>query len=286
MLIVELNGGLGNQMFQYALYKKLLSMNKEVYLYDAILTKKLNNPSSVKIFDVFDLDDKICDKHECYVRADVRRDIFSRLRRRIFGKRKFRTNYIETDFDNNYDMKIFNLNDAYIQGYWQSELYFREIKDKIRKEFSFSYIDMCEIGDILNKIDNTNSVSIHVRRGDYVGNPIYSGICTKEYYEKAICKIYDRISEPFFFIFSDDIEYVKGLFRNKNFYIVNKFNGMEAHYDMFLMSKCQHNILANSSFSWWGAWLNDHKDKMVISPKRWANTIELRHTPCKDWIRI
>lgn len=286
MVIIKINGGLGNQMFQYALFLKLRSLGKEVYLDDEIIVDKLNNTKALKINDVFDLDYPLCSKRDCNRMADVSIDYLSRIRRRIFGKRLHEdTYYCEKDLDNNYEEEIYSLDNKYLDGCWQTEKYFESIRKTVLDAYTFN-IDGSEINDYLSLISSTNSVSLHVRRGDYVNNSIYEGICTEEYYDNAIEYIKKHVNNPKFFIFSDDIEYVKNKYHGVNYVIVEGFDNSKSHYDMFLMSMCKHNIVANSSFSWWGAWLNQNAEKIVVCPHKWGNRAEYRYTPCESWVKI
>ena len=132
-----------------------------------------------------------------------------------------------------------------------------------------------QILEILNEIENSNSISIHIRRGDYMSPEnynMYGCIATPTYYKKAIKVIEEKVENPTFFVFSNDMDWVKKNIQinSRVFYIdINSGNG--SYKDMQLMSNCKHNIIANSSFSWWGAWLNENKNKIVIAPKKWIN---------------
>lgn len=285
MIIVAIKGGLGNQMFQFALYLKYKAMGKEVYIDDQIFTSGLNDPKALKICDVFSLDYQMCSKRLSHQMADADISILHRIRRKFFGKKELCTHYIENDLDNNYHPEILEFNNMYLDGFWQSEKYFEDIKDEIFKNYMFS-IEEHEMKKYLSGIRNTNSVSIHIRRGDYIGNSGYDEICTESYYKKAISYIKKNIDNPVFYIFSDDVEYVKEKYRNENMVIIDQYSGAKSHYDMYLMTQCKHNIVANSSFSWWGAWLNQNEDKIIVCPKRWSPKWELKHTICEDWIRL
>lgn len=286
MLIIKINGGLGNQMFQYALFLKLKSLGKEVYLDDEIIVNKLNDTRALKINEVFKLHYPLCSKQERDSMADVSINLFSRLRRKVFGKRQcLSTYYAETDFYNNYHEEVYYLENKYLDGFWQSEKYFLDIRKDVLDCYTF-YLNREAIKEILDPILLSNSVSIHVRRGDYVNNSIYEGVCTDDYYNKAIDYIKKQVDNPRFYIFSDDKEYVKSRFIGNEFEIVDGFKGNKAHYDMFLMSKCKHNIVANSSFSWWGAWLNQNMGKIVVCPRKWGKNGKLKYTPCDSWVKI
>lgn len=170
--------------------------------------------------------------------------------------------------------QMLHLNDnSYVCGYWQSEKYFAEIANEIRIEFSFKLPLSDKNADLVKKISSKDSVSLHVRRNDFVNISKIAtvhGLCSMKYYKSAIKYISDRVKEPHIFIFSDDPIWVKN---NLNLDcpcdFIDHNRGAESYNDMRLMSLCKHNIIANSSFSWWGAWLNPNPDKIVIAPKRW-----------------
>ena len=165
--------------------------------------------------------------------------------------------------------------DCYLTGYWQSEKYFQQASLAIRADFTFRHPLEKHNAEIARKIGQVNSVSLHVRRGDYASNPetnVTHGLCSLEYYQAAIRHVSDRVKQPYFFIFSDDIDWVKDNLETEfpGQYIDHN-QGAESYNDMHLMSLCRHHIIANSSFSWWGAWLNPRQDKVVVAPSRWFN---------------
>ena len=163
--------------------------------------------------------------------------------------------------------------DSYLSGYWQSEKYFSDAAEVIRSDFTFKMPFAPSNAELAEQILGVNAISLHVRRGDYANNPQTTanhGLCSLDYYGSAIQHVVERIEQPSFFIFSDDPVWVK-----KNLKIdfpcryVDHNQGADSYNDMRLMSMCRHHIIANSSFSWWGAWLNPHNEKMVIAPRRW-----------------
>lgn len=187
---------------------------------------------------------------------------------------------------------IFSLNldeDYYLDGYWQDLRYFEE-EHKVKDYFKFRELDSRN-KKICGQIKNHNSISIHIRRGDYVKNSLYEGICTLDYYKKAIDYIKKRVEEPHFYVFSNDIRWSReniGLKENEVDYIDWNVD-VDSYKDMQLMSYCKHNIIANSSFSWWGAFLNRNSKKIVISPKIWNNlrSEESSNMLIRDeWIKI
>jgi hypothetical protein len=285
MLVVGINGGLGNQMFQYALYLKLKSLGKDVCIDDEILVSKLNNTKALKIFDVFDLHYKQCDKRTLKKLADVSMNPISRIRRKLFGARDYKDTLYKEVLDNAYHPEIFDFDNMYLKGCWQSEKYFDDIRDVIIQNFTFN-IPRNEIESVLGQIENSNSVSIHLRRGDYVGNAVYENICNEDYYRKSIDYIREHVENPRFFVFSDDPDYARQQYPGDDFVVVDSFSGDRSHYDMYLMTQCKHNIVANSSFSWWGAWLGQNEDKIVVCPGKWGNSYGLEHTPCENWVKV
>jgi hypothetical protein len=181
---------------------------------------------------------------------------------------------------------------VYFSGYWQTELYFEEIESVIKKTFEFNkkLISIKNI-ETIKEINKVQSVSLHVRRGDYVSDPgaklVHGGICTIYYYKRAIQTIQSIVKgNIFFYIFTDDIEWVKNNLISNKMIIVDWNRGDESWQDMMLMSRCKHNIIANSSFSWWGAWLNTNKEKIVIAPEKWFNTMPAFDIIPENWIRI
>ncbi|WP_181280598.1 alpha-1,2-fucosyltransferase [Aphanothece hegewaldii] len=189
-------------------------------------------------------------------------------------KKSSNTVYKETAF--NFDSVILEAsNNSYLQGYWQSDKYFEDIEDVLRREFTFKYPQDHKNREISQLIQDTVSVSLHIRRTDYVTNPsayAVHGVCDLDYYERCINYIAEKINNPYFFIFSDDPDWAKENIKiNFPTIIIAHNNASKNYEDLRLMSQCQHNIIANSTFSWWGAWLNDNPDKIVCTPRQWFN---------------
>ena len=176
----------------------------------------------------------------------------------------------------------------YFDGYWQDERYFAACREKVLKAFTFPAFKCAENLSLLEKLDE-NSVSLHVRRGDYIGNNLYQGICDLDYYRTAIEKMCSYVTPSLFCVFSNDIEWCREhleQYINAPVVYVTWNTGAESYRDMQLMSCCAHNIIANSSFSWWGAWLNQNSDKVVIAPKKWLNMEECHFALPASWIKI
>lgn len=163
--------------------------------------------------------------------------------------------------------------DCYLSGYWQSEKYFAAVDAQIRADFTFRQPLNGQNAELARQMEMVNSVSLHVRRGDYASNPKTTathGVCSLDYYRGAIRHVGERVQQPQFYIFSDEIEWVKSnLDVGFPCVYVQHNTGAGSYNDMRLMSLCQHHIIANSSFSWWGAWLNASPNKIVVAPKKW-----------------
>ena len=270
MIIVKIKGGLGNQMFQYAFGKSLsIKNNDELKLDIEGLQSTTTETKRSYTLDKFNIDSKIAEGGEI-LKLKYPLGILSKIIRFIKAK-VFRKFYIGF-----YKEVLEIKGDAYLDGYYQSPKYFEKIDEIIRHDLSLKNILDGKAGIFKEKIDeNDNAVSIHIRRGDYVQdkkiNSVH-GTCDQEYYNEAIKIIKERIDSPAFFVFSDDIDWVKN---NMNFTdsIFVSDPEIKDYEELILMSRCKHNIIANSTFSWWGAWLNANPNKIVIAPKQW-NTFD------------
>lgn len=190
-----------------------------------------------------------------------------------------------------YDKKLLKSRDYYCyDGYFQNEKYFATIRDDILKAFTLKTPIDEKNQAILEVVKNTNSVSLHVRRGDYVtleSANKFHGTCSLEYYQKAIEYVEKYVKNPHFFLFSDDIEWVVKNLKIEHPCTIVDFNQEKDYFDLNLMKHCKHNIVANSSFSWWGAWLNNNPQKIVIAPKKWiAKKMETCDIIPKEWIKL
>lgn len=291
MIIVNLTGGLGNQMFQYALGRHLAIKHKTTLKYH--FTNALFNTSRKFALDVFNIQATEASKRDLKKLGVFSNRIFNRIFYLIDERLHFQPNqHIITEHKHFiFDPNILKLpNDIYLQGFWQNELYFRNITDIIKRDFTLKTNLDNKNSRILKVIRNTNSISIHVRRGDYVYNKSNwkkSGIvCTLNYYKKAINVMNSNVNNPRYFVFSDDIQWCKKNIKTNHDTVYIDWNQEEnAYKDMYLMSHCKHNIIANSSFSWWGAWLNNNKTKIVISPQDWI--YKQQQSPIlKKWVVI
>ncbi len=294
MIIIRMTGGLGNQMFQYALYLKLCSMGREVK-FDDITEYELDNARPVMLW-AFGLTYPRADQEEINKITDGFLNLSHRIRRKLFGRKSLE--YQEKNC--NYDPQVLQRDPAYLTGYFQSEKYFMDVEEQVRRAFTFSegiWKGQDEeirrkMQNFLGQIQGCESVSVHVRRGDYLEKEeIYGGICTEAYYKSAIEYMQRERMESRFFLFSNDPEWVRewvnANYRGDNRFLIIEGTQEETGYlDLFLMSRCKNHIIANSSFSWWGAWLDENPRKRVIAPAKWANNQEFVDIYWEGMIKI
>jgi len=290
MIVVRLDGGLGNQMFQFAAaYALSLRLGVECKADLSAFERNIRR---------YELD--------CFAGApDVANDrelpYRTRLQRR--GMPAFLAAKVDTVLGKMaifqersafvFDHRFFDLRDnSYIIGYFQTERYFSSIAAEIHKVFRFRRSSDEVNKALLDQIISTRAVSVHVRRGDYVSDPRtnqFHGTCPVEYYHTAFKWIADRVQDVRFYIFSDDPSWAEENIKPPaHSYYLSHNTGGAAYEDMRLMSNCKHHIIANSSFSWWAAWLNPSPDKIVIAPKRWLAdpTVPVDDLLPANWISI
>lgn len=291
MKIVYFIGGLGNQMFQYAFYKTLKEKGEKVYGELGYL-QKMNVHNGYELQKIFglkipELNNKFFPKF-FFENFGFRNNFFIKILKKIF--KYLNLFYYEENWNENIENKKNKKNILIYNGLWQSEEFFLEIEKEIRKKFQFPNFTEKENILIKNKIEGTNSVSIHIRRGDYVGCKNLEKLAPIFYYKRAIDYIIKNTDNPIFFIFSNDIAWCKeNLKLEKKHYYIDWNKGDKSFRDMQLMSLCKHNIIPNSTFSWWGAWLNNNPHKIIIAPEKWFNdsaNLNYSHVIPKSWIKI
>jgi len=276
MVIVRLSGGLGNQLFQYAAGRAVAFRTKASIKLDTSQFKKYPNRNYYLMN--FNISGTLISELRKYILAKQKGDNLLRrvasLSQYLVPENKGYQIFTERSFQ--YDPNILDVpGNVYLNGYWQSEKYFMDIDHIIRDEFQVSTTPDRENQLVADLITQHNSISLHIRRGDYLADNIqfqHHGVCSLEYYQTAIEFLLNNQKDPHFFIFSDDIPWAKE--NIKISYPVNfvDHNGLDKpHEDLRLMALCKHHIIANSTFSWWGAWLSLHRDKIIIGPKEWFN---------------
>ena len=291
-LIVKLNGGLGNQLFQYAFARGVSTRMKTSFRLD---TTPFHTYYKLDLYALshFNIQENIAKDSDMFGLVWLRKYntffnfIYHRLR---FNRLLHPWYYMEKTFM--YDRDVFLAKKTtYFDGFWQTEEYFKDIADIIRKEITLKAPFSPYSQTIDDKIQKTQSVSIHARRfhAESREKP-WHRLCPPEYYEHAIELIANRVLCPHFFIFSDSYEWAVEAFKDLKYPFTIVKNGNDKNYeDMILMSHSKHHIIANSSFSWWGAWLNPRKDKIVIAPQTWfenAPKNNIQDLVPKEWIKI
>ncbi len=279
MIIVKLKGGLGNQMFQYAIGRRIAVVNNVPLKLDLKWfddtgkdTLREYELKHLKINEEFATPEEIKGvlNHKFFFNA------FSRFGKQLIPLNRF-SHIRETN--KSFEPEVMHLQDnVYLDGVWANERYFTDIKDLIREDFQLKNPSDEANTELCQMIESVNSVAVHVRRGDYVSNQVtnrYHGLCSLEYYAFAIASLADKVKDPHFFLFSDDPQWVKDNIKvNAPAVYVSHNTTGKGYEDLKLMKSCKHNIIANSSFSWWAAWLNSNPDKIIFAPLKWANNHE------------
>ena len=269
MITSKLSGGLGNQMFQYAAGRALskridVELTLDLEWFKRRTQKNIRSPRSYALA-AFQLS------------PSVRFLQNSSSATRLLSTSKKRNRTVFSESTHTYDPRFEALTgNTVLDGYWQSERYFKDQADTIRTDFAFRTANSATDSCLERTIRSTNSVSVHIRRGDYVTDPYASdfhGNLSANYYSGAIRAITDLVASPHLFVFSDEIDWCRKHFSSNlpmTFVTNNHQDG--AITDLRLMSTCCHHIVANSSFSWWGAWLGQNSEKTVVAPKSWFST--------------
>lgn len=292
VVISHLLGGIGNQMFQYAAGRSLSLTHGRQLLLDLDDFSSYSLHNGFELERVFALQAARADQSQISQLLKWRAHPLAKkiLRRRWFSVFRGQRFVVEPHF--HYWDEFQNLDGSrYLYGYWQSERYFQVHEKTIRKDLEFR-IPLSGLNQQLAyELATINAVSLHVRRGDYVSekkNADVMAVCSIAYYEKAIAYIAARVKNPTFYIFSDDIAWVKkNLSIPFSYKYVNHNRSKESYRDMQLMSLCKHHIIANSSFSWWGAWLNPNKTKIVVAPKSWfVNGNDAKDLTPLEWTKL
>lgn len=296
MVIVRLTGGLGNQMFQYAAARRLAYVNAAPLKLDLSWFANIPPGDTHRQYElhVFSSMQDIASPGEVMSLRGIEIGRWPKMVKRLVkttGLFQNQTCIREKHY--HFDPEILRLRgDVYLDGYWQCEKYFEDVAETIRKDFTLRTAPdpiNSEIGEV---IQNSEAVSIHIRRGDYVSNAAicqYHGSSSLDYYRAAIAELKARVPNPRFFVFSDEPAWVKENLRSDVPMSYLDHNGADRAYeDLRLMSLCRHHIIANSSFSWWAAWLGDHPEKIVIAPQKWFNREDINTDDLipEEWIRL
>lgn len=289
MKIINISGGLGNQMFQYAFLLAMREATGDECLMDAskYATYKLHN--GFELSNVFNITARCATKEELKrVTRYTTNYKLSRIYRKLLPKK--RTEVIEPMPSCEYLPNIFKeaKGDRFYEGIWQNEKYFGHIRPIILQEFSYRQPRSIQNKETAKKFAEGTTVSMHIRRGDYLLHKNYIGLCGLDYYASAINYVKEKYgSQVKFAIFSNDMNWCKDnilpLIIDHEYTMVDWNKGAESYNDIRLMGYCRVNIIANSSFSWWAAYLNQNEDKEVIAPKVWINPPIKLNPQIRNW---
>lgn len=283
MVIVRAMGGLGNQLQQYALYRKLEHMGKDARLdtswfFDEELQAGMAAGRELELAYFDSLPYREASEED--IRSVLGRlweepeSLGEKLKRKI--RPGSMPSFVESDM---YHEEIFDMDNKYLTGYWACDKYYADIMDVLRCDIVFPPAEDGTLrkmnGETARMMEETQSVSVHIRRGDYldeINRALFGGICTEAYYDRALAYMRKKLPQAKFFLFSDDTAYVRERYQGEEYRIIDWNKGKNSFYDMMLMSRCRHNICANSTFSFWGARLNPNREKIMIRPSIHKNT--------------
>lgn len=285
MLIVKFNGGLGNQLFQYAFYEYLKLNNQEVYA-DISDFEYHRHHYGYELEKVFTCEVAKAGHKQCHALAIEHNTLIVKVLEKVLKINiSKKSEFFEMNRISGMEA-VPILFDVYFSGYWQNARYVDMTQKILREKLTFRDPLQGKNLECYERLKDVNTVSVHIRRKDYLQNKNLGGICQKPYYDEAMNYMKDKLAKPVFLFFSDDIEWCEREFgKTPENYYVDWNIGEDSFKDMHLMSLCKNNIIANSSFSWWGAWLNNNSEKIVIMPKQWTKFSDST-VMSPGWIRM
>lgn len=278
MRLIKMTGGLGNQMFIYAFYLKMKKRYPKVRidLSDMVHYKVHYGYEMNPVFNL--------PRTEFCINQSLKKVIEFLFFKKIYERKQDSTSL--RAYEKHYFWPL-----LYFKGFYQSERFFVDIKDEVRKAFTFDRRHGNEKSlKMMRQIDlDVNAVSLHIHRGDYLQPKHWrttGSVCQLPYYRNAIAEMNSRVSQPFYYVFSDDMKWVKEQLPLENAVYIDWNKEKDSWQDMMLMSCCRHHIICNSTFSWWGAWLNPREDKTVIVPSRWFQHCDTPNIYPTDWVKV
>ncbi|MDO4565762.1 MAG: alpha-1,2-fucosyltransferase [Oscillospiraceae bacterium] len=268
MLVVSFSEGLGNQMFQYALYSAIRArrgdVKAELSFFEDYEAGEDRPPRSYALGCFPAVKPDFASKEELASLEDISGDFLSQARRKLFGQR----GHIRAEsYPTRFEPDIFEAEGVILRGFWQNPMYFEGIEESLRRDFTFAPLEDGENLELLARIESSESAALHIRRGDYLKHEeVFGGVCTRDYYEKAADIVSSKAGAPLkWFVFTDEPEWAKENIKIEAVTVADINSGENSWKDMLLMSRCRHIICANSSFSWWAAWLA-RDAKAIVAP--------------------
>lgn len=286
MKIVNIIGGLGNQMFQYALSVGLRETYKEKIFVDVTGFSDYRLHNGLELERIFPITLNRAPSIPWHIKSHFVAEWVNRYFDFFIKKNQYEYP------DYRYIPSIYSANkkNCYYLGYWHNYKYVESFRKQLLQEFTFKLPLSLQNETVIEAMKNEDSIGIHVRRGDYLKEKQYQGVCDFDYYERAVNLIKDKYIHPVFYIFSNDMRWchdnLKPLFGDNKIVYVDWNTGQDSYCDMQLMTQCKGLIIANSSFSWWGAFLNNRIDCKIIAPKKWMNTSYNLDIQMPNWIKI
>lgn len=295
MIMVQIMGGVGNQLFQYAAARRL-SLKRDTELKFDISSFEDDLKRSFTL-EYFNVKGSIASQREISCFKPKSNSMVSRIMAKASHYLPLKYKMVISSPNFGFDKKILNAGgNHYLKGYWAHENYFTDIGDVLMQEIVIKPEYQSEAFlQALESINSSESVSLHIRRGDYAQNSFnlsYFGVMPMEYYNKAVAHIKERVEKSHFFVFTDDVAWVKENLKLEEFTFIKDFGHLADYEELVLMSRCNHNIIANSTFSWWGAWLNPNSEKIILAPKAWYKNIhaqaqyEMNEFVPVGWIKL
>lgn len=278
MRLIKVTGGLGNQMFIYAFYLQMKKRFPKVRL-------DLSDMVHYKVHYGYEMNHVFNLPHtEFCINQPLKKVIEFLFFKKIYERKQPPSSL--RAYEKKYLWPL-----LYFKGFYQSERYFADIKDEVRKAFTFDKRNAnpqtLRMSDQI--ASDANAVSLHIRRGDYLLPKHWEttgSVCQLPYYQNAIAEMNKKLNQPSYYVFSDDMAWVKENLPLKNVVYIDWNKGEDSWQDMMLMSRCRHHIICNSTFSWWGAWLNPREDKIVIVPNRWFQHSETPNIYPAGWLKV
>lgn len=273
MITMRIKGGLGNQLFQYAAAFALSKRLEQPFQFDFALSKRMT-PQKYRLTQLNVVNDTIVDANELPAKINFIKNAYVNKAMRVLNFPKHRCGdylyWLETRYEYQKDFFTIKADNLYVDGYFQSEEYFKEYRADLLRQFQPAYPGEPEYLTALSNILSCNSVAVHVRRGDFQKDKLsYHYLLEEGYYRRAIAYMREHLERPVFFWFSNDFDWVREHFgKEPDFQFVRIKTAYGDIDDMMLMKNCNHIITANSTFSWWAAWLNEHKNVIRVVPEK------------------